>query len=257
MTEAEWLECDDPDKLLRRARFRSYRRKSRLFAVACCRLIWDSLVDERSRKAVDLAERYADGGVTEEELRIASVAANEAHEEIFNTLGKTGACIEWAAAFAADPNPLHGAKNASWAAATPRTCEVRKSRKSDCDEIRQFPCSISKRSGPLTLILGKWKVVRLNAITAIPAEKPVQAALIRCIFGNPFRPVTFDPACLTPNAKTLARAIYDDRAFEGMPVLADVLEEAGCGNQDIVDHCRGPGPHVRGCWVVDLVLGKE
>jgi hypothetical protein len=77
------------------------------------------------------------------------------------------------------------------------------------------------------------------------------------IFGNPFRPVTLDPACLSPNVKGLAQAIYDDRAFNGMPILGDALEEAGCTNQDILSHCRGPGPHVRGCWVVDLVLGKE
>ena len=88
-------------------------------------------------------------------------------------------------------------------------------------------------------------------------EETEQCHILRDIIGNPFRPVTFDPAWVTPKVKTLAQAIYDDRAFERMPELADALAEAGCSNQDILSHCRGPGPHVRGCWVVDLVLGKE
>jgi hypothetical protein len=88
-------------------------------------------------------------------------------------------------------------------------------------------------------------------------EDLAQCALLRCIFGNPFRPAAVDSAWLTPGVVELARAIYDDRAFERMPILADALEEAGCTNADILTHCRLPGPHVRGCWVVDLVLGKE
>jgi hypothetical protein len=80
--------------------------------------------------------------------------------------------------------------------------------------------------------------------------------LIREIFG-PFRPVTTDPTCLTPTVKKLAAAIYDEKAFDRLPILADALEEAGCSNEEILVHCRGPGPHVRGCWAVDLVLGKE
>jgi hypothetical protein len=84
-----------------------------------------------------------------------------------------------------------------------------------------------------------------------------QNGLIHEVFGNPFRPITVDPAWLTPKVKTFAQAIYDDRAFERMPELADALAEAGCSDPDILTHCRGPGPHVRGCWVVDLVLGKE
>jgi len=84
-----------------------------------------------------------------------------------------------------------------------------------------------------------------------------QAALLRDIFGNPFRPVAFDPSWRTETAVGIARGIYEDRAFERMPILADALEEAGCEHPDILSHCREPGEHVRGCWVVDLVLGKE
>jgi hypothetical protein len=55
----------------------------------------------------------------------------------------------------------------------------------------------------------------------------------------------------------IARHIYDDRAFHDLPIMADALEDAGCTNADLLAHCRGPGPHVRGCWVVDLMLGKS
>jgi hypothetical protein len=82
--------------------------------------------------------------------------------------------------------------------------------------------------------------------------------VFRCIFGNPFRPVpTLDPAWLTSTVVSLAKGMYDSRDFTAMPILADALQDAGCDSADVLDHCRGPGPHVRGCWVVDLVLGKE
>jgi hypothetical protein len=88
------------------------------------------------------------------------------------------------------------------------------------------------------------------------AEKVVQAALVRCIFGNPFRPVTLDPSWLTSTVTALARGIYDEWAFDRLPILADALQDAGCDNEDVLKHCRGAGPHARGCWVVDLLLGK-
>jgi hypothetical protein len=81
--------------------------------------------------------------------------------------------------------------------------------------------------------------------------------LLRDVIGNPFRPVPFAPTWRTPEALALARAVYDERRFEDLPVLADALEEAGCADRDILGHCRGKGEHARGCWVVDLVLGKE
>jgi hypothetical protein len=92
------------------------------------------------------------------------------------------------------------------------------------------------------------------------SARALQAALLRELFGNPFRPVAADPSWLTWNDGTipkLAGAIYDDRAFDRMPVLADALEESGCMNSDILGHCRGPGSHCRGCWVVDLLTGRS
>jgi hypothetical protein len=89
------------------------------------------------------------------------------------------------------------------------------------------------------------------------AEADHQCRLLRDIFGNPFRPVTFSSEWRTDTVLTLARQMYASRDFGAMPILADALQDAGCENDDILNHCRGPGPHVRGCWVVDLVLGKE
>jgi hypothetical protein len=89
------------------------------------------------------------------------------------------------------------------------------------------------------------------------AEKQVQCSLIRDISGNPFRPASADPSWLTPTVVSLARQMYESRDFSPMPILADALQDAGCDNPDILDHCRSEAPHVRGCWVVDLLLGKE
>lgn len=85
----------------------------------------------------------------------------------------------------------------------------------------------------------------------------VELALFRDIFGNPFRQIAFSPEWRTSTVVTLAKSMYDSRDFGPMPLLADALEDAGCEHADILDHCRGTGPHVRGCWVVDLVLGKS
>ncbi|MBN9523696.1 hypothetical protein J0H58_35155 [bacterium] len=80
--------------------------------------------------------------------------------------------------------------------------------------------------------------------------------MFRDVFGNPFRPVAFDPAWRTEAVVALARGMYESRDFAPMPVLADALGDAGCDQPDIFAHCRGPESHVRGCWGVDLVLGK-
>ena len=87
---------------------------------------------------------------------------------------------------------------------------------------------------------------------------PDRAAFVREIFGNPFRPVVFSPSWRTSTVLALAAQMYESRDFSAMPILADALQDAGCDNEDVLSHCRDAGaPHVRGCWVVDLVLGKE
>jgi hypothetical protein len=88
-------------------------------------------------------------------------------------------------------------------------------------------------------------------------ELRAQASLVREVFGNQFRPVSLDLSWLTSGAVKLAEAIYEERAFARMPDLADELEKASCTDLEILSHCRGPGPHVRGCWMLDLLLGKK
>jgi hypothetical protein len=89
------------------------------------------------------------------------------------------------------------------------------------------------------------------------AEGKAQPELLRCIFGNPFRPVTLKSSWLTATVLALANGIYEKRAFDRMPILADALQDAGCDNEDVLSHCRGENVHVRGCWVVDKLLAKE
>jgi hypothetical protein len=90
-----------------------------------------------------------------------------------------------------------------------------------------------------------------------PAEKGPHAVIIRDVFGNPFRPVAADHSRLTPSVVNLAQAIYDERAFDRLSDLADALEDSGCHKADTLEHCRSEKPHVRGCWVVDRILGKD
>jgi hypothetical protein len=103
-------------------------------------------------------------------------------------------------------------------------------------------------------------VARLAAELTRKARKGepfVQSQFVRDIFGPlPFHPVALDPVWQTPRVVALAQAVYDEQAFDGLPVLADALEEAGCTDQDVLGHCRGPGPHTKGCWVVDALLGR-
>ena len=90
-----------------------------------------------------------------------------------------------------------------------------------------------------------------------PSHCPQVSRLIREVVGNPFRPITINPTWLTSTVVSLATGIYDEKAFDRMPILADALQDADCDNEDILNHLRGPGPHVKGCHVLDLLLGKS
>jgi hypothetical protein len=96
-----------------------------------------------------------------------------------------------------------------------------------------------------------------GASERIEQDRLAQGPFLRDIVGNPFRPVAFDAAWRTSTAVALAKGMYESRDFSAMPILADALQDAGCDSDDVLNHCRGPGPHVRGCWVIDLVLDKN
>jgi hypothetical protein len=226
MDETGWLDATDPKVMLTSltAAGKGSGRKLRLFAVACCRRIWDTLWDPRSRAAVEAAERFADGLASEEELELAWEPAWEAvgfpRRHPSDGVERPNAL---AASSAATPDAQEAATCTAWDAA--------------------------------------W-----DAASHRPrhAEQLGQAALLRDIFGNPFRPALISRAWLTPTVTALATAAYQERlppsgALDGarLAVMADALEEAGCTNAELLGHLRGPGPHVRGCWAVDAVLGRE
>jgi hypothetical protein len=138
------------------------------------------------------------------------------------------------------------------------------------DRVRGWGCAGDWSIANLVLAPDRiGNKIRLHISGLFKSESESQAAYtdchlaairpyLLCIFGNPFRPVTLDPAWRTSDVLALARGIYEERAFDRMPILADALQDAGCDNDDILSHCRDTAtPHARGCWVVDLVLGKE
>jgi hypothetical protein len=228
MTEADWLkERHNPQAMVwsfrgtRTTRTKVGKRKLRLFACGCCRLIWKLLPDERFREAVEVAERFAEGKAVPEELAAAFDQADLLGTVTFLP-DKPGARSHTAAALA------NGA-------AVPSSFDA-------AFRMTIFP-----------LALAGHRVAKRNG-------KALTCDLLRCVFGNPFRQLTLDVAWRRWNDGTIpkmAQSIYNDRAFEQLPVLADALEDAGCNNSDMINHCRSPGPHVRGCWVVDLILGKS
>src|SRR5262249_50666658 len=219
MTEAEWLACDDPGRMLESLRGKASDRKLRLFACACCREVWRLLKDERSRRAVEVSERYADGEVDGKQLAAAERAVDEAADDL---------CFEAEVS----------ARMAKWAARDAALAALLTARK------RTAAAQVS------------FKI--RDAIAFTPQKAVDQPALLRDLF--PYRAAPLDPAWRAWNSgpvPKLARAIYGARAFARLPILADALEDAGCTDEAILAHCRGPGPHMRGCWVVDLLLGKE
>jgi hypothetical protein len=227
MTEQEWLACTDPTEMMYVSgeQGRLTERRDRYFSCACCRRIWHLLPDEASRTAVRVAEHYLDGLASVELLDAASRAAAILHGSAAN-----------AAAGAAFPRRELGNNGIDVAAHAADAVVYA--------DPRFFSGSADRDS----------------AVRAGSAERSAQADLLRDIIGNPFRPAPrVDPRVVAWNAGTvvkMAQVIYDERRFTDLPILVDALEEAGCTNSDILDHCRGPGPHVRGCWVVNAILGK-
>jgi hypothetical protein len=241
VTEAEWLACDDPDRMLGQLRGRAGTRKLRLFGVACCRRALPWVYDDRIREAVEVAGRYADGWATDEELARAHRAAADAWEEA-DYAGSDAARL----VTSGDP----------------------------------AEACVSARHAPGNTYAGGESATP-DGWAALEAEMAAQAALLRCLFGNPFRPAPrLDPAWLAwggGTVRALAEAIYEGRAFDRMPVLADALEDAGCSDADLLGHCRQGRAregvrwsaeeyqrirwaldplHGRGCRALDLLLGK-
>jgi hypothetical protein len=259
MTEAEWLECADPEPMLEFLRGKESDRKLRLFACACCRRLWTMMVDgSRSCAAVEAAERFADGSCSEGELRAARAGANRSVTE----------WEQWVPYESADLGSLEAARaaveatevgwlrkqRAAWHAATATAARAEQAAWTSPWELPEAAEA-------------DWKKLPsglLRQEAARGGERVAQASLLRDIFGNPFRPVAIHPAWRTPTVVSLAQAAYDERILPTgtleparLAILADALEEAGCYSADLLNHLRRPGDHVRGCFALDAVLGKQ
>jgi hypothetical protein len=243
MTEAEWLACEDPRPMLTFIGDRASDRKLRLFCLACCARITTHFTDDRSRAAVAFLDRHADtGGIRQKGAAAVRKAASVAQTEAYRWMS-------------AAPDPLRKAAGLVTSnAAAAAHCSL----DPDGTQAAQYTAAFGAHAAA-------WEWLIANRPDLLPEfdrsageeERRHQVGLLRDIFGNPFRPVVFPPSWRTDTALALARQMYDAREFSAMPILADALQDAGCDSDDVLNHCRGPGPHVRGCWVCDLVLGKE
>lgn len=111
---------------------------------------------------------------------------------------------------------------------------------------------------PTADVISVAKTLRRLVALSMPEDHwPRVVDLIHEVVGNPFRPIVFEPEWRNSTVVTLAEGIYNDRAFDRLPILADALQDAGCECADILDHCHSVGRHFRGCWVVDRILGKS
>ena len=222
--EKQWMEAEDPGEMLNNIEVTLSDRKSRLFLLGC----FQSISDICPKEAIELAEKYADGLVVKETLApMKDFLSRNAHDDnndldiVFSTMYPL--CEEKIVPYAC--------KDASISVA------------------RLF----ARHNIPTSEYLKKSKEV-------IVEQRESQANLLRDIIRNPFakEKVEMEPAWYTQNVIDLARSIYEEKAFDRMPILADALMDAGCENEEIINHCRGSEcPHVRGCWVVDMILGKQ
>jgi hypothetical protein len=244
MDEAEWLACSDPMPMLEFLRGRMHLRmlqlgfgntrevpnypdakvdrKLRLFACACCRRMWDDLTDDRSRKAVEAAERFADRLITQSQLKAACGAAQKVSLKVLNTAGHKEASV-WA---------VQAAHEVARSAQTiPSRAQL----------MSYLPDGIVNR---LTSYAEASNIPRAEELENL-------ATLMRHIFGNPFRPLPPRPEAIAP----LAEQIYAG-AWDQMPILGEWLQEHGYWSEG--EHCLDPSiHHVKGCWVVDWVTGRE
>ena len=234
MTEQEWLVCGDPRLMLDQVREQVGARKLRFFACACLRAVWFHLLDPRSRQAVEVSERYADGLASATELASAEAAAYEVARvaDLRTTFSDPDRAALRAAHRAASYDAYAAASGAAFIAAL-------------CPAPWAFDPS--------------GAVVHHGDPMAKAHARRLQCDLLREIVGNPFRPLGVRPEWLSWNRQTvlrLAEYIYEECCFDELPVLGDALEEAGCRDDALLGHCHLSLPHARGCWALDALLGK-
>lgn len=243
MTEAEWLFSEDPAPMVRFLRGRTSERRLRLFACACCRTVWTS-IPPVFQELIRVAERHADGAATHVELGGALRAAHRARRK-GNALERT--VYDAARSDGFDP----AAVAHRIASVVAHTSAPNPSPAARCGIVDGQPA---------------WEEIPPNADRilskgAFVSHLLLESSLLRDIVGPlPFRSIRLQADVLTRNEGTvvrLAQGIYSEGRFDRLPILADVLEDAGYSDAEILGHCRQPRPHVRGCWVVDQLLGRD
>ena len=230
MTEAEWLNCTDPKPMLEFLRGKVSDRKLRLFACACVRRVWHRMGEGVVSKEIEASELFAEGGSSRKELRA-----------IRSQLGARGG---YSAAWAAN-NALH-------AVLEDRADYTAKRAVTHATDFSYYQMLETDTDG------------QPKALAARETERTQLTTIVREIFGDSLSPVRFDPTWYSPTIVSLAHAVYDERILPSceldnarLAVLSDALEEAGCNSEEILSHLRSPGVHVRGCWVIDALLGKK
>jgi hypothetical protein len=272
MTEQQWRTSTDSLEMLKNLPSTVSLRKRLLFGAACCRRLWQLLPDERSQRAVEVTERYADGLASAEELQTARANAEAARERWLEHYRQTRAESEFeraamAAMFLASKRPILGAEMVAHAAAAAAGTTARAGAR--LQVVSEWGTSLA--AVPPELAPATWQALSLPAWFAVQAEEAQenqaraachaaarrhQSDLLREIVGNPFRPPKLDAGCLSPACRGIARAVHEEGSYEQLPILADALEEAGCRDANVLTHLRSAGPHVRGCWALDAVLQK-
>ena len=277
MTESEWFQCVNPHLMLEHLAktkeasrlpllsWLSFRRKkdasrqSVLFAIACCRRIENLLVDLRSRNALDIAEKLADGKAGRNERRLAIESANAA---AFDASGPAVGVGGWLAAAQARAAEAVAATLAELDPANVAAARAKDAVRAQA-KARPNP-QVGPASTPSSMSISWNSAVSIpssggtvpSEVAAWTNEANIQCDYLRDIFGNPFHPTKTNRQDLQKSeAIMVARRIYDERTFYRLPELADVLAGEGIGNPELLAHCRQPGNHVRGCWVIDLLLG--
>lgn len=252
MTEVDWPRHTELRPMLAFLSGKASDRKLRLFAAACCRRIWHLLPDERSRRAVEVLELFADGLADQTEL---ANAAQDAHDAAKARLDPCSSEDD-------NPHSAVAVANAVYSDCLHPYDEANREENEGDREAWETACVQNALEAGFA---AAWATGGAADLTDDPeiwyaadkAEEAKQCALLRDIIGDPFRPTTHDPSLLIPAVISLAQTIYDERSFDRMPELADALERAGCHDTDVLAHCLGAGPHVRACWVLDLILGKK
>jgi hypothetical protein len=235
MTEADWRACEDPKELLRFLERGVSSRKMGLFVLAGCDRLWGSRTEDGIRLTLDLLTEVIWEGNGRSATQVSLLAPGRAVLDC----GASDPTL-WAI------NPSGVRERFDQSVPSPLV-----------SLLDLLACTQEFAWRKLLLPHIQENIVFYLASGGLPL--PVQADLCRDIFRGPFRPLVFRNTWRTLNGGTtrhLGELIYRERSFDELPFLADALIDAGCEEPEILDHLRSSGPHVRGCWVLDLVVAK-